>query len=88
MAEGERTANQYRTAVRWGLLVAGLITAALRVPELDRFWTQWHALGGVDAAAAASYRQYFLVESGITLFVLAMAAVLFWTLGPRQKKAE
>jgi hypothetical protein len=88
MGEGERTSGSYRTAVRWGLLLAGIITVAMRVPELDRFWVQWHALNGADAAAALSYRNYFLVESGIMLFVLAMAAGLFWILDPRGKQAQ
>ncbi|HXZ20293.1 MAG TPA: hypothetical protein VEG63_10105 [Candidatus Acidoferrales bacterium] len=88
MASTEPASGGYRTAVRWGLLFAGLITVGMRVPELHQFWFQWHALGEVDAAAAGSYRRYFLGESGITLFVLAMAAGLFWMLGPRRKKAE
>ena len=88
MAATGPASGSYRTAVRWGLLLAGLFTVGMRVPELHRFWVQWHALGEVDATAAESYRRYFLVESGITLLVLAMAAGLFWVLGPRQKKAE
>jgi hypothetical protein len=88
MAETKPTGGNYRTAVRWGLLLAGLVTAAMRVPELHRFWVQWHALAGADASAVESYRTFFLVESAITLFVLAMAAGLFWVLGPRRKKTE
>jgi len=88
MASTEPASGGYRTAVRWGLLLAGLITVGMRAPELHRFWFQWHALGEADATAAESYRRYFLVESGITLFVLAMAMGLFWVLGPRQKKVE
>jgi len=88
MGEGESSGGLYRTAVRWGLLLAGLVTAAMRVPELHRFWGQWRALEGADVSASAAYRNYFLVETGITLFVLAMAAGLFWVLGSRGKKPE
>jgi hypothetical protein len=42
----------------------------------------------VDAVAADSYRNYFLVESFITLFVLGLAVTLFYLLARRQKKAE
>ena len=69
-------------------MLAGLVTAAMRVPELHRFWGQWRALEGADVSASAAYRNYFLVESGITLFVLAMAATFFYLLGPRGTKAE
>ena len=78
----------YRTAIRWGLLLAGVATAGMRVPELYRFFSQWRALTGVDASAAEAYRTYFLVEAGITAFVVAMAAFFFWLLGPREKKAR
>jgi len=85
MREGETTGGSYRTAIRWGLLLAGLVTAAMRAPELHRFWAQWHALLGADASAANAYRSYFLVECGILAFILAVAVVLFWALGPRKK---
>jgi hypothetical protein len=88
MATVEPTRSPYRTAVRWGLLLAGVLTAGMRVPELHRFYSQWRALAGVDASAAEAYRTYFLVELGITVFVLAMGAGLFWVLGLRRKKAE
>ena len=88
MAATESAGGSYRAAVRWGLLLAGLITVAMRVPELHRFWVQWRALAAADAVAAVSYRNYFLVESFITLFVLGMAVTLFYLLAPRQKKAE
>jgi hypothetical protein len=88
MGEGERSAGLYRAAVRWGLLLAGLLTAGMRVPELSRDWVQWRALAGSDAAAAGAYRTYFEVEAGITVFVLAAAVVLFFALRPRQKKTE
>jgi len=88
MAEGESRGGQYRTAVRWGLLLAGLVTAAMRLPEIHRFWVQWHALAAVDASAAAAYEKYFLVEAAILLFILAMAAGLFYVLSPGGKKAE
>ncbi|HVN07827.1 MAG TPA: hypothetical protein VMV61_02575 [Patescibacteria group bacterium] len=85
MGAPETTRGSYRTAIRWGLLLAGLITAGMRAPELLRFWGQWHALLGADASAADAYRTYFLVELGILAFVLATAVVLFWALGPRNK---
>ncbi len=88
MKETEATGSPYRAAVRWGLLLAGLVTAALRVPELSRYYLQWRALAGSDASAAAAYRTYFAVEAAITLFVLAMAAGLFYALRPRPKKTE
>jgi len=88
MAERGPAGGSYRAAVRWGLLLAGIATAGMRAPELRRFWLQWQALSGADASAADAYRTFFLVEGGITLFVLAMAAGLFWVLGPRRKKAE
>ncbi|HKN61902.1 MAG TPA: hypothetical protein VJW93_12040 [Candidatus Acidoferrales bacterium] len=88
MKATETTGSPYRTAVRWGLLLAGLVTAAMRVPELHRFWVQWHALSGVDASAAEAYKTYFEVEAAITLFVLAVAAVLFYALRPRQQKPQ
>ncbi len=88
MAETESTGGAYRTAIRWGLLLAGLVTAAMRLPEIHRFWVQWHALEGADALAAAAYQKYFLVEGAILLFILAMAAGLFYLLSPRGKKAE
>ena len=88
MAATGPASGGYRVAVRWGLLLVGVVTAAMRVPELHRFYVQWRALEGADASAADSYRTFFLVESGITAFVLAMAAGLFWVLGPPRKKAE
>jgi hypothetical protein len=88
MNQIEATGPPYRAAVRWGLLLAGLVTAALRVPELSRYFLQWRALAGSDAAAAGAYRTYFEVEAGITVFVLAAAVVLFFALRPRQKKTE
>ena len=87
MTASESTGGGYRTAVRWGLLLAGVITAGMRVPELQRFWSQWRALQGVDASAAEAYRTYFLVESCITMFVLGLAVTFFYLLGSRQKKA-
>jgi len=77
----------YRAAVRWGLLLAGLVTAAARVPELHRYYAQWQALAGADPSAAGAYKTFFEVESGITAFVLAAAAGLFYLLRPRQKAA-
>ena len=88
MKESEATGSPYRAAVRWGLLLAGLVTAALRVPELTRYYRQWRALIGSDASVAGAYRTYFEVEAAITLFVLAMAAALFYALRPRSKKPE
>ena len=88
MAENERAPGTYRTAIRWGLLLAGLVTAGMRAPELHRFWVQWHALLAADASAADAYRTYFLVELGILAFILAVAVVLFWALGPRKQKSE
>jgi len=86
MGGDQKSDGQYRAAIRWGLLLAGLVTAAARVPELHRYYVQWRALAGGDASAAAAYKTYFEVESGITAFVLAMAAGLFYMLRPRQKK--
>ena len=86
MGEGQSSGGLYRAAVRWGLLLAGLATAAARVPELHRYYVQWHALAGSDASAAEAYKTFFEVELGITAFVLAMAAGLFYALRPRQKK--
>jgi hypothetical protein len=88
MEATEATGRPYRTAVRWGLLLAGVVTVAMRVPELHRFYVQWHALEGAEQSVAQAYRMYFLVESGITAFLMAMAAGLFWALGPRRKQAE
>ena len=88
MIQAQATGTPYRAAVRWGLLLAGLMTAALRAPELTRYFLQWRALAGSDAAAAGAYRTYFEVEAGITAFVLAMAVVLFFALRPRPKKTE
>jgi hypothetical protein len=88
MKQTEATGPPYRAAVRWGLLLAGLVTAALRVPELSRYFLQWRALAGSDAAAAGAYRTYFEVEAGITVFVLAVAVALFFALRPRPKKPE
>jgi len=84
MGEGEGNQGRYRTAVRWGLLLAGVLTAGARVPELHRYYFQWHALAGGDPSAAAAYRTFFLVEAGLTAFVLAMAAGLFYLLRPRK----
>ena len=83
----EPTGSPYRTAVRWGLLLAGVVTAAMRVPELYRFYVQWHVLKGGEASAAQAYRTYFEVEGAITVFVLAMAGGLFYALRPRRKNA-
>ena len=88
MGEAGTTGSPYRAAVRWGLLLAGVLTAGMRVPELHRFYSQWRALTGVDASAAEAYRTFFLVEGGITLFVLAMAAGFFYLLRAPVKKAE
>jgi len=85
MGEADTTRGTYRAAIRWGLFLAGLITAGMRAPELHRFWVQWRALLGADASAADAYRTYFLVELGILAFILAVAVVLFWALGPRKK---
>jgi len=84
----ETTGTPYRSAVRWGLLLAGLVTAGMRLPELHRFWTQWRTLAGEDTSAAEAYRAYFLAEAAITAFVLTVAAVLFYVLRPRQKTPE
>jgi hypothetical protein len=86
MEEGESSGGLYRAAVRWGLLLAGLVTAAVRVPELHRYYVQWHALAASDPSAAGAYKTFFEVEAGITAFLLAMAAGLFYVLRPRQKK--
>jgi len=88
MGEGESSGGSYRAAIRWGLLLAGIITAAMRVPELHRYWVQWRALVGADASAADAYRTYFLVEGFITLVVLGLAVTFFYLLAPREKKAE
>jgi len=85
MGESDKSAG-YRTAVRWGLLLAGLATAAMRVPELHRYWMQWRALAPADPSAADAYKTFFEVELGITAFVLAMAFTLFYVLGPRRKR--
>ena len=86
MGEQQSGGGHYRAAIRWGLLLAGVVTAVARVPELHRYWVQWHALAGGDASAAEAYRTFFEVESGITAFLLAMAAGLFYALRPREKK--
>jgi hypothetical protein len=86
MGESEKSGGLYRAAVRWGLLIAGLVTAAMRVPELRLYYVQWHALLGGDPSAADSYKTFFEVEAGITAFILAMAAGLYYVLRPRQKK--
>jgi hypothetical protein len=86
MEQGEKKGGLYRAAVRWGLLLAGLVTATMRVPELRRYYVQWHTLAGSDPSAADAYRTFFQVELGITTFVLAMAAGLFYVLRPRRKK--
>lgn len=88
MAQTEPAGGPYRAAVRWGVLLAGVVTAAMRVPELHRFWAQWHALEAGEAQAAAAYERYFAVEGAITVFILAMAAGLFYALRPRGKQAE
>jgi hypothetical protein len=85
--ESERSPG-YRTAVRWALLFAGVLTAAARVPELHRYYVQWQALAGADASAAEAYKKFFEVESGIAVFVVAMGVALFFALRPRQKKPE
>jgi len=88
MAENQPAGGSIRTAVRWGLLLAGLVTAAMRAPELHRFWVQWQSLAGVDPSAAQAYRTYFLVESGITAFVVALGFAFFYLLRPAPKKVE
>ena len=84
----EATSSPYRAAVRWGLLLAGLVTAAMRMPELRAYYLQWRELAGGDPSAAETYRTYFGVEAAITAFVLAMAVGLFYALRPRQKMPE
>jgi hypothetical protein len=88
MRKSEASEGPYRAAVRWGLLLAGLVTAAMRVPELRAYYMQWRALTGTEVSAAAAYKTYFEVEAAITLFVLAVAAVLFYALRPRQLKPQ
>jgi hypothetical protein len=88
MKDTEATASPYRAAVRWGLLLAGLVTAAMRVPELRAYYVQWRALLASNVTAAAAYRTYFEVEAAITVFVLVVAAGLFYALRPRQQKPQ
>ncbi|MFL5449355.1 MAG: hypothetical protein ACJ8A6_12160 [Gemmatimonadales bacterium] len=71
-------------ALRYALvLIAGML-AGNRVVEAVRAWREWHTWVGSDASGSEAYRTFFLVNTAAALLSIALAALLWHLLRPRQ----
>lgn len=90
MAPQDNTdAGSIRNAIRWGLFLAAVGTAAFRLPRLVNEFRNWReALRLGDTSASEGWQRVFTVELIGALVVLAIGIGVFYVLRPRVKVAE
>jgi prepilin signal peptidase PulO-like enzyme (type II secretory pathway) len=82
-------AGSIRNAIRWGLLLAAVATAAFRLPRLVKEFRNWReALGLGDASAAEGWHRVLTVELIGALVVLAIGVGAFYVLRSKVKSAK
>jgi hypothetical protein len=88
-AESNADAGSIRNAIRWGLLLASIATAAFRLPRLVNEFRMWReALGLEDPSAAEGWHRVLTVELIGVLVVLAIGVGAFYMLRPKEKPAK
>jgi prepilin signal peptidase PulO-like enzyme (type II secretory pathway) len=82
-------AGSIRNAIRWGLLLAAVATAAFRLPRLVHEFRTWReALGLGDASVAEGWHRVLTVELIGVLVVLAIGVGAFYLLRLKVKSAR
>jgi hypothetical protein len=88
-AQDSPDAGSIRNAIRWGLLLASVCTAAFRLPRLVNEYRAWRgALGLEDPSAAEGWHRVLTVEMIGVLVVLAIGVGAFYLLRPKEKPAK
>jgi hypothetical protein len=78
--------SPYRNAIRWGLLLAGIVVAARRAPLILSDYREWHRNLTFDPSLADFWRTSFWINMIGAGFVLAVAIGIFFLLKPGTKK--
>jgi prepilin signal peptidase PulO-like enzyme (type II secretory pathway) len=82
-------AGSIRNAIRWGLLLAAVATAAFRLPRLVHEFRTWReALGLGDASVAEGWHRVLTVELIGVFVVLAIGVGAFYLLRLKVKSAR
>jgi hypothetical protein len=75
-----------REAIRWGLLLAGVVVGGARIPRIWMEFRVWRrALRVGDLSEVDAYRAFFTVDVIGVLIVFALAAGFFYLLRQRTK---
>jgi hypothetical protein len=90
MADQANTdAGSIRNAIRWGLLLAAVATAAFRLPRLVNEFRNWReALGLGDTPASEGWHRVLTVELIGVSVVVAIGIAVFYVLRPKVKAAK
>jgi hypothetical protein len=84
--DSKAEAGSIRSAIRWGLVLAGVATLGFRLPRLVgeiRAWRGAVQLG--DISSAERWRTFLVADSIGLLIVLVFGVVIFFVLQPRSK---
>ena len=85
-AEDKADAGSVRNAIRWGLLLAAVGTAAFRLPRLVNEYRAWReALGIGDSSSIEGWHTVLTVDLVGVLVVLAIGVGVFYALRPKAR---
>jgi hypothetical protein len=77
------TNSALQTARYLTVLLAGFIGGS-RAVDAIRSWQEWHAWAARDPSGADAYKTFFMVNAASAALSLAIGALVWWLLRPRQ----
>jgi hypothetical protein len=88
MAPDSASRGSAREAIRWGLLLAGVVVGGARIPRIWMEAREWRrALLIGDPSEVDAYRTFFTVDVIGVLIVFGLSAGFFYLLRQRTKSA-
>ena len=84
--DSKTEASSIRSAIRWGLVLAAVVTFGFRLPRVTHEFRAWRgAVRLGDGSGAESWRTFLVADSIGLLIMLAFGLVIFFVLRPRGK---
>jgi hypothetical protein len=86
MAEDSASRGSVREAIRWGLLLAGVVVGGTRIPRIWMEVREWRrAIRIGDPSEVDAYRTFFTVDLIGVLIIFSLAGGFFYLLRQRTK---
>jgi ABC-type sulfate transport system permease component len=70
-------------AIRYAVVLLTAFIAGSRAVDAARSWNEWQSWAVRDPSAAEAYRTFFLMSAATAVVSLAIAALVWWLLRPK-----